>query len=97
MTHDWRIAELPIGLYAVDVWENGQPQRCLATCLPLEEATLIAAAPDLVAALEGMESYITHAFSCPFNANHHDRCTCGLHDAEKQARAVLARARGVTP
>jgi hypothetical protein len=62
-------------------------------------ASLIAAAPDLAEALEGLLRRTSHAYDCA--AWDHDAacecghlCNCGLDAALAAARAALAKARG---
>lgn len=61
----------------------------------LRDARLIAAAPELLEALETIRNcWAGHSEECAFAKNYHDKCDCDWPEIAAKCDAAIAKARG---
>lgn len=93
--------ELSLGRTIVGIRASNGSLDVIADCndtVPQGEerianARLIAAAPELLEALQAIMNTYVAANLCPFGVGpYNEECSCNYHDAAKRARAAIAKA-----
>lgn len=79
-------------MVAYAAWDGGS--SCHLKIENEANARLIAAAPDLLDALEGLLKYEGHMVWCGHGRDMDMPCVCGLNDAHNTATTAIAKARG---